>query len=116
MYTLFYLYPAFLVMSLGQFLHNAIAVIQGYAGVRTPFIRTPKYAGQNEQSSAFRRMTYATRKAAPTAWLEGLTGLVFLSCAAWGVGHDEYAFLVFHLMLGTGLLSTMFLSIVHTAR
>ncbi|MFN8865228.1 MAG: glycosyltransferase [Flavobacteriales bacterium] len=116
MYTLIYLYPAFLVMSLGLFLHNAIAVIKGYAGVQTPFIRTPKYAGENTDSAAFRRMPYASRKAAPTAWLEGLAGLVFLSCAAWGIACEDYTFLAFHLMLGIGLLNTMFLSVVHTAR
>jgi cellulose synthase/poly-beta-1,6-N-acetylglucosamine synthase-like glycosyltransferase len=116
MLTLLYLYPAFLVMSLGLFIHNTIAVLQGYAGVRTPFIRTPKYAGDNDAGPEFRSMTYATRKATPTVWLEGLFGLLFMACAAWGIWRGEHSFLAFHLMLGIGLLNTMVLSVVHTAR
>lgn len=116
MLALLYLYPAFLVMSLGLFIHNTIAVVQGYAGVRTPFIRTPKYAKENGTGQSFRSMAYTTRKATPTVWLEALFGVLFLACAAWGIWRGEHSFLAFHLMLGIGLLNTMVLSVVHTAR
>ena len=35
--------PVFLALSMGLTLHNAIAVLQGYSGRRTPFVRTPKF-------------------------------------------------------------------------
>jgi hypothetical protein len=35
-------FPLFLAVSMGMSLHNALAVIEGYSGKKTPFIRTPK--------------------------------------------------------------------------
>src|SRR5690606_2230728 len=37
------LFPAFLSMSMGMSIHNAKAVLEGYLGIKTPFIRTPKF-------------------------------------------------------------------------
>jgi cellulose synthase/poly-beta-1,6-N-acetylglucosamine synthase-like glycosyltransferase len=38
-----FLFPLFLSVSMGLSLHNAIAVIEGYMGKKSPFIRTPKF-------------------------------------------------------------------------
>lgn len=36
-------FPLFLSVSMGLSLHNAIAVIEGYIGKKSPFVRTPKF-------------------------------------------------------------------------
>jgi hypothetical protein len=36
-------YIPFLSLSMGLSLHNSIAVLQGFWGKKTPFVRTPKF-------------------------------------------------------------------------
>lgn len=36
-------FPLFLSISMGMSLHNALAVLEGYTGRKTPFVRTPKF-------------------------------------------------------------------------
>ncbi|MEX1240782.1 MAG: cellulose synthase family protein, partial [Cyclobacteriaceae bacterium] len=39
----FIMFPAFLIVSMGLSLHNSLAVIEGWLGIKTPFMRTPKF-------------------------------------------------------------------------
>ena len=42
--------PAYMAVSIGLSANNSVAMIQGLAGVRTPFIRTPKFSEPTEGS------------------------------------------------------------------
>src|SRR5690606_3894852 len=54
------LYPAFLSISMGMSLHNARAVVLGYFGRQTPFIRTPKWNLVGKTGS-FSNKNYSSR-------------------------------------------------------
>ncbi|MDP4586770.1 MAG: glycosyltransferase family 2 protein, partial [Flavobacteriales bacterium] len=44
-------FPMFLSVSMGLSLHNSIAVLEGYMGKKTPFVRTPKFALNEKKGS-----------------------------------------------------------------
>jgi cellulose synthase/poly-beta-1,6-N-acetylglucosamine synthase-like glycosyltransferase len=62
-------YPLFLAMSIGLSAHNAVAAIEGIWGIRTPFMRTPKY-----------RAGVARRYRSPVSW--SFAGDVVLALAS----------------------------------
>ncbi|MCA9492672.1 MAG: hypothetical protein KC621_22215, partial [Myxococcales bacterium] len=64
--------PTFLVLSTGMALHNAAAVVEGWSGVASPFVRTPK-RGDSPSDGAL----YAVPRAGLWPLLEG-------ALAAWG--------------------------------
>lgn len=99
-----HLFPAFMALSMGFSFHNSIAVIEGYLGKKSAFIRTPKFnlisikdkiIGQNNQLQQINLKT----------WIEFLICLYFVFAIGLGFYLEYYSFLVFHslLMLGFGL-------------
>ncbi|MCB0738034.1 MAG: glycosyltransferase family 2 protein [Bacteroidetes bacterium] len=98
-------FPLFISFSLGITLHNTLAVIEGYIGRKTPFIRTPKY-NATESDSNVESNSYNLRRIHPLAWLE----LVLIGYFAYGcvlaVKYQDYSFFPFHLliMLGYGMV------------
>lgn len=108
-------FPLFLSVSMGLSLHNAIAVIEGYMGRKTPFIRTPKMGDRAQGASVFRD-GYLRSVIAPMTIMEVLL-------AAYAVGglvlafHLKDAGLVpYHLMLAIGFGSVAYYSIAHSLR
>ena len=108
----FWLYPAFLSMSMGMSLHNARAAILGYAGKRTPFIRTPKWniVGKTGQ---WTDKQYLSRKIPVITWFEGLFFLYFLVALVYGVLLGEWGFIPLHAMLAFGFAAVFFYSVKH---
>lgn len=96
-----WLYPAFLSLSMGMSLHNARAVWQGWAGKRTPFVRTPKW-NLVGSSGAFSGKAYLTTRIPSAAWLEGVLALYFLFALVYGISSGEWGFVPLHLMLVFG--------------
>ncbi|GHA55363.1 cellulose synthase family protein [Pontibacter akesuensis] len=96
-------YPLFLSVSMGLALHNALAVLEGWSGRKSAFIRTPKFNLEARQHPWQKNM-YLSLKVPFTTYLEGLLGLLFLGVAAWSIARGEYAFLLLHMMLATGYL------------
>ena len=101
-------FPLLLTMSMGLSLHNSVAVIEGYLGIRSSFVRTPKY---NIVGS--RRLDVESgRQKNPVSMgtiAEGLLALLFCACLLLAVYLHEYVFFVFHLMLAAGF-SAVFLA------
>ncbi|MGA9048939.1 MAG: cellulose synthase family protein [Dehalococcoidia bacterium] len=91
----------FLSFSMGFSLHNSVAVIEGYAGKKIPFIRTPKY---NIHSSAdsWKGKKYLVDSTDIITVLEFLLSLYFLSGVIFAFYLREYALLPFHIMLALG--------------
>ena len=101
-------FPLLLTMSMGLSFHNSVAVIEGYLGIKSSFVRTPKY------NIVGRKRTAADggRQKNPISnglIMEGVLALVFSLCLALAVALDQYAFFVFHLMLAVGF-GTIFIA------
>ena len=71
-------FPVFLAISMGLSLHNAIATLEGYLGMKSPFVRTPKYNIRTMKDNWRTRTAYLSRKVAPVTYLEGLLGAYFV--------------------------------------
>jgi hypothetical protein len=91
-------YPLFVVIYLGLSVQNAIAVIQGFAGHRSAFIRTPKFAGKKENNNV-----YLSKK---INWIT-LLEVCLLAYFCYGIGLSiylaDYFMLLFFLMMCWGL-------------
>lgn len=92
-------FPMFLCVSMGLSLFNSIAVLEGYFGRRTPFVRTPKFASiGNEAQNGNARWGMPPA----IAWAEALLALYFIFGLVMAVRLDYFPFLLFHLMLTVG--------------
>jgi hypothetical protein len=88
-------------MSMGLSLHNAWAVLQGYAGRRTPFVRTPKWnlIGREGRLAGKR---YTTRVLPPLTGWEGLLAIYFVAALSYGIATADLSFAPLHAMLAFG--------------
>jgi cellulose synthase/poly-beta-1,6-N-acetylglucosamine synthase-like glycosyltransferase len=106
------LFPIFLALSMGLSLHNSIAVIQGFIGRKTPFIRTPKYNILSGNDS-FKRKKYVGGRLSWTTLGEGMLSLYFLFGLVYGFYNDNNTFLVYHLLLALGFGTIFYYSLRH---
>jgi hypothetical protein len=99
--------PALMGLGIGIAVNNAWAMFQGYAGVNSEFVRTPKYGAQDNQARAAAvGGEYAARGRAWQLWLETLLGLYMLICAGFSVRHWELAIgTPFLLLFAAGYLA-----------
>ena len=99
--TFFKMFPLFLIVTMGLSFHNAIAVLEGLFGYKTPFVRTPKFnvAGKKNQWKA--NAYYRPRLDLVTV-LEGLLCLYFIFGIITGIRMNDTGLLLFHGMLALG--------------
>ena len=64
-------------MSMGLALHNSVAVLEGWWGKKSPFVRTPKFNLTTAKDS-FAKRKYLSRKVSWTTIGEGVLALYFL--------------------------------------
>ncbi|HET7179448.1 MAG TPA: cellulose synthase family protein [Chryseosolibacter sp.] len=102
------LFPAFLVVSMGLCLHNSIAVLEGWLGRKTPFIRTPKF-NIVQKRDPWSHNTYLSSKVNLITLLEGALCACFIFAMVKGVEMEQTSLLIFHGMLAIGF-GTVFLS------
>jgi cellulose synthase/poly-beta-1,6-N-acetylglucosamine synthase-like glycosyltransferase len=102
----------FLSMIMGLSLHNAIAVLEGYAGRKTPFIRTPKFNITSGQDR-WRHLKYVPVSLSLLTALEGLLALYFLFGLLLAFWFRDFTLLPFHLLLCLGFGAVFYLSIRH---
>ena len=109
-------FPLFLSMSMGMSLHNALAVIEGYLGKKTPFVRTPKFAIMEEKKSTkWQNSMYRAKKVNLLTWVEGLLGLYFIGGLILGLQYRDYDLSLFHAMLSFGYLGVFYYSFKHAS-
>ena len=106
----FILFPAFLIVSMGLSLHNSIAVIEGWLGIKTPFIRTPKFNIVRKQD-AWINNTYLKPNLNLITLLEGFLCVYFIFGIIKGIQIHDNTLLLFHAMLALGFGSVFFLTI-----
>ncbi|MEQ9188546.1 MAG: glycosyltransferase [Cryomorphaceae bacterium] len=103
---------SFLSLSMGMSLHNAIAVVEGYAGRKSPFVRTPKFNIVNREGGWI-GSRYHGRTISRLVWIElGLSGLFFWAVVQ-GVLSGNPGLLPFHLLLALGFLAVGGMSVKH---
>lgn len=109
-----FLFPMFLAVSMGLSLHNAMAVLEGYIGKKSAFIRTPKFNLSNDKSKKWGANVYLKRKINPVTILEILFAAYFFSGILLGIHYDDYGLMPFHVMLFLGFGYVSFYSISHS--
>jgi len=92
----------FLSLSMGLSLHNSIAVIQGYMGKKTPFIRTPKFNLKKRGDSWKRNNKYVSHQVEPSVYGELLMTLYFCMGIVLCFVFNDFAVLPFLLMQALG--------------
>ena len=109
-----FLFPLFLALSMGLSLHNSVAVLQGYRGKKSAFIRTPKFNIKGIKDT-FKKQNYLAKKLPWTTVFEGFFALYFLSGVALGIYLQNFTFLIFHSLLAIGYGAICFYSFRHWA-
>jgi cellulose synthase/poly-beta-1,6-N-acetylglucosamine synthase-like glycosyltransferase len=108
----FGLFISFMPISMGLSLYNAIAVIEGYMGKASSFVRTPKYGITGKQNS-FSKASYVARKISWITIAEGCMALIFTGSVIAGIYTKNTAFVLFHSMLAIGFGTICYYSIKH---
>lgn len=106
------LFPLFLALSMGLSLHNTFAVLQGFIGKKSPFVRTPKFNIKGLTDTVQKRK-YLASKIPMTTFLEGFMALYFLGASIAGVYLQNTMFLAFHLLLMVGYGAIFFFTLRH---
>jgi cellulose synthase/poly-beta-1,6-N-acetylglucosamine synthase-like glycosyltransferase len=99
----------FLIMSMGMSINNTVAVIEGYFGIKSSFVRTPKFniatKGEAKQNK------YDKKKLSIVNILEGLFAAIFLYTAIIRAIYGDLGMVPFHLMLGIGFGMVFYYSV-----
>ena len=105
----------FLSLSMGLSLHNAVAVLDGYIGRKTPFVRTPKFNIQNKQDqwSNTKYLVRGLKGISPITLLEGIMAIYFGWGIYLGIALEDVGLLPFHTMLFIGFSTVCFYSVRH---
>ncbi|MFK7808956.1 MAG: cellulose synthase family protein, partial [Saprospiraceae bacterium] len=106
------IFPIFLALSMGLSLHNSIAVIQGYWGKQSPFVRTPKF-NINNIKDTFQKQNYLATRLSWTTIMEGLLAIYFIGAVYAGFHLGDYTFMLFHVMLVIGYGSIFYYTVKH---
>ena len=93
----------YLTFMLGLSFHNSVAVIEGWLGRKTPFIRTPKFGKENLKTNS-----YLSRKLNGMFLFELAFALLFLCMVFVDITFQNYGMLLFHFMLSLGFGSVVF--------
>ncbi len=109
------LFPVFLALSMGLSLHNAWAVLQGYIGKKTAFIRTPKFNIMDKKED-WKGNKYLVKKGSLLNLIEGILGIIFLVLFVNGIWNKDFGFLYLHFFFGLGFLAICYYSILHKSR
>ena len=104
-------FPVFLAFSMGMALHNSIAVMEGYLGIKTPFIRTPKFNVKNKKDR-WQGNQYLKIALTPVTFFEGILAAYFAYGIFSGIKLEDYGLLLFHMMMAIGFAYVFFLSII----
>lgn len=107
-----FLFPLFLALSMGLSLHNSIAVLQGYLGKKSPFVRTPKFNLQ-EIGDKIKQKSYLNYKLNWITISEGLLCLYFILAIIYGIMMGIPTFLFFHSLLALGFGTIFYFSVSH---
>jgi cellulose synthase/poly-beta-1,6-N-acetylglucosamine synthase-like glycosyltransferase len=112
--TFLYL-PFVMAVGIGLSVRNALAVLEAICGIKSEFVRTPKYrVGASEQEHGqWVKKTYH-KSAGWMPFLEVFMGLYFAATVAYAFQNDNYATIPFLLLFVWGYLYTGLMSLAQT--
>jgi cellulose synthase/poly-beta-1,6-N-acetylglucosamine synthase-like glycosyltransferase len=112
--TFLYL-PFIMAVGIGLSVRNAVAVLEAIFGVKSDFVRTPKY---RVEAGAHGSDAWATKKYRKTAgWMpyaEVLLGIYFAAAVVYAIEMENYATVPFLLLFVWGYLYTGLMSLGQT--
>lgn len=82
-------FPLFVSLFIGVSLNNAIGIVQGYSGIKSPFIRTPKF-NTTSPKDAFYSNKYTQIKISFINVLEGVLFIYFLFAIILSIQFNKY--------------------------
>jgi len=100
MFRFFGRFVQFLIVSMGLSLSNTIAVIEGYLGIKSSFVRTPKFNVATK--SEFKGNKYDKKSISLLTIGEGLLMVLFGFTAINRALYQDLGMVPFHLMLAVG--------------
>jgi cellulose synthase/poly-beta-1,6-N-acetylglucosamine synthase-like glycosyltransferase len=103
----------FLSVAMGLALHNAFAVAEGFAGRKTPFVRTPKY-NLTDSSGIWQDRSYRIPLISGLTLLEGIFAFLFSTMVFLAFWKNDFRLLFFHAMLAVGYGLVFYYSIRHS--
>ena len=108
-------YPAFLSLSMGLSLHNAFGVIKGYLGIKSSFVRTPKF-NILKRDGGFDGKSYVKLELSFTTFLEFACLLYFSYGMYYSWVHENYVAFPFLLMQAIGFAIVLIYPVIHYTR
>lgn len=90
----------FLTVSLGLSLSNTVAVLEGYMGIKSSFVRTPKFNVNNKKE--FKGNKYDKKSISLLTIGEGILMCIFGFTAINRAIYGDFGMVPFHLMLAIG--------------
>ena len=106
----FILFPAFLIVSMGLSLHNGLAVVEGWLGIKTAFKRTPKFNIIRKRDPWINNV-YVNSKVSFITLLEGVLCAGFVFAVVKGIQMEDTTLIVFHSMMALGFGTVCLLSL-----
>ncbi len=106
------MFQLYLSFALGMSFHNSIAVLQGYFGKRTAFIRTPKFNAESNGVVALNR--FSSSKLSSSFIVNTLLFLIFTTAVLYGFLAANFGFILFHITLSFGLALLLFYEIAES--
>jgi cellulose synthase/poly-beta-1,6-N-acetylglucosamine synthase-like glycosyltransferase len=91
----------FFTIAMGLSLHNSVAVLEGHIGIKSAFVRTPKF-NIDKLRDSWKGNKYISGNLSLINWLEGIMMLYFLFGIYSAFRLMDYGLLPFHLMLFLG--------------
>ena len=108
-------FPVFLSVSMGLALHNAVAVLEGYFGRKTSFMRTPKFNIRSSEQS-WKGNRYLESRVSWITVVEALLALYFTGGLLLAFVTGDFGLFPFHLMLALGYAIVFYYSVSHSRR
>ena len=102
----------FLSVSMGFSLHNSIALCEGYAGKKIPFIRTPKF-NITSSKDKWQANKYLVKDIGINTISEALLATYFFLGVILSIYFQNYGLLPFYIMLTLGFGYVFYYSIAH---
>jgi cellulose synthase/poly-beta-1,6-N-acetylglucosamine synthase-like glycosyltransferase len=112
--TFFYL-PVVMAVGIGLSVKNAFAVIEAIFGVKSEFVRTPKYkveAGAKHSTDWVKKKYH--KRAGLMPWIEVLLGIYFACAVVYTIQNANYVTVPFLLLFVWGYLYTGVMSLAQT--
>jgi cellulose synthase/poly-beta-1,6-N-acetylglucosamine synthase-like glycosyltransferase len=103
-------FPLYVTFSMGMALHNSVAVLEGLLGMKSAFIRTPKFNVVGS-GAVLKSNIYLQQRIQWINFVELLLFVYFAYGVYLGLSTGDYGLLPFHLMLALGYGGVFYYSI-----